>query len=108
MPNKEILIQYATLKLQAKKIEDELEMLKAQVQAEVEAIIGTSDQQVTLSDLPGVSLSLAKARAKWEYTPQTRAAEEALKETKKEEEQTGLAVNLNDGKRELRVNLPKE
>lgn len=108
MSNKELLLKYANLKIQASQIEDELELLKPEVQAEVEALIGETDQQVALENLPGISFIMAKTRAKWEYSAHTQAQEQALKETKKGEEQTGVATNLNDGKRELRVNLPKE
>lgn len=109
MPNKDLLIQYLTLKTQAKKIDEEIELIKIQVQAEVESLLdGSEAEQVTLQEFPDISLSLAKARAKWQYSPTVQDLESDLKEMKKTEEQTGKAINLNDGKKDLRVNFPKE
>lgn len=107
MPNKELLLQYANLKIQASKLEDELEMLKAQVQAEVETLMPEGMDQLALQELPGYSFSLAKSKAKWQYSPTLQAVEADLKDMKKDEEATGKATNLNDGKRELRFNQPK-
>lgn len=108
MPNKEIMLTYARNKIQISKLEAENDMLKAQVQAEVETLIGPDSEQVALQELPGFSFSLAKARPKWEYTPNVVVQQAALKELMKVEEQTGKATNLNEGKRELRFNQPKE
>ena len=108
MPNKELLLKFANLKLKQKAIENEIELIKLEVQTEVEALIGPDVEQIALEELPGCSLSLAKARPKWEYSKFTQDSDAALKERKKEEEQTGEAVNLNDGKRELRFNQAKE
>ncbi len=107
MPNKELLLQYANLKIKEKAIAAELELLKETVQKEVEALIGPDSEQVALSDLPGFSFSLAKARPKWEYSAATKAMQEDLKSIQDEEVQTGKATNQNEGKRELRFNQPK-
>lgn len=108
MPNKELLITYAQNKLKISELEKDNEFIKDQVLKEVHALIGDTDQKLELTEFPGCSYSLAKARAKWDYTAETKAAEEALKATKKEEEQLGKAINLNEGKRELRFNVPRE
>lgn len=107
-PNKTLLLRYAELKIQASKIEDELEMLKAQVQADVEAAVGGTDSPLALTELPGYTFSLAKCRAKWQYSSFVENVEKELKDRKKAEEADGRAVNLNDGKRELRFNQPKD
>ena len=108
MPNKELLLRYAWLKTQTKKLEVELEMIKDQVLEEVQAVIGDTEQQLSLQEYPGCTITLAKARAKWEYTAATKAMAEEVKEIQKEEEQTGKATNLNEGKKQLMFNQPKE
>jgi hypothetical protein len=102
-----MLLQYANNKIKIKALEAENEMLQSQVQAEVEALIGPDSEQVALQELPGFSFSLAKARPKWQYSPTLQDVESDLKEMKKQEEANGKAINLNDGKRELRFNQPK-
>lgn len=105
MPNKELLLQYANLKIKQKAIEQELEMLKAQTLAEVLSITGGEDQPVALSELPGFSFSLANYKT-WVYTQFVKDSEAALKERKAEEQKTGEATFTEEP--QLRFNSPKE
>ena len=108
MSNKQLLLRYAELKIQEKQIAEEIELIKKDVQAEVEALIGDADAPLKLKELPDHSFSLAKARPKWEYSTGVQAAIKNVEELKKDEEATGKATNLNDGKKELKFNSPKK
>ena len=91
MPNRDILLQYANLKIQEKKVAEELDLIKAGVLSEVQAIRGDTDSPVQLSDLPGYSFSIQN-RKTWTYSAAVIGLTERLKEKKKEEEQTGQAT----------------
>lgn len=103
--NKDLLLHYADLKIQASKIEEELEMIKEQALAEVLAIRGDTDSPVQLSDLPGYSFTVKPYRT-WQYTGQTQDLEKTLKARQKEEQQLGLAEVVNE-KLSLVFNSPK-
>ena len=106
--NKDLLLRYAWLKTEIKKLESEEDMIHDQVEQEVIAAIGDTDQNLALAEYPGYTFILAKARPKWDYTANVKIQETALKELKTIEEQTGKAKNLNDGLRELRFQQPRE
>jgi len=108
MHNTELLNHFVDLKIQAKKIDEEIELIKNQVQAEVEKILaeqGGEIEQVALQSRDRVSLSLSSKKT-WVYSDFVQKSEEALKERKKEEQQNGEATFTEE--KILRVNLPKE
>jgi len=105
MPNKQLLLRYAEIKIQIAKYESELEMLKEQALKEVKDIQGDTNQPVALSELPGFSFSVQK-RKTLTYSPTTQQAEKALEKRKKEEQATGDATFVE--KESLVFNSPKE
>lgn len=92
MPNKDLLLRYAELKIQISKIEEELDMIKPSVLTTVATLRGDSDSPIELQEYPGYSFTIKPGKRKWEYTPSTQDMEKKLKEIKKEEEQLGLAT----------------
>jgi len=88
MPNKELLLQYATLKEKQKAIETEIEMLKESVLAEIRSIVGESDQNVALE---GRGTFVITKKKKWEYSDLVKRLERELKNNKDDEERTGEA-----------------
>lgn len=90
MPNKQILLRYAELKIQASKLEEEMEMLKAQCLEEIKALRGDTDSPIELSELPGYKFSTMK-RKTWTYSEYVKDAEKVLKARKKDEEADGTA-----------------
>lgn len=91
MPNKELLLRFAEVKIQIAKYESELEMIKDQVLREVQELRGDTDSPVTLNDLPGYSFSIMK-RKTWEYPEYVKQAIKNLEKEKKHAEQTGSAT----------------
>lgn len=89
MPNKELLLQYATLKEKQKQIESEIEMLKESVLAEIHSIIGETDQNVNLE---GRGTFVITKKKKWEYSDSVKQQEKTLKNMKDDEERTGEAA----------------
>jgi len=89
--NKQILLRYAELKTTITNAEAELDLIKAQALAEVQALRGDTNSPVALTELPGATFSIMK-RKTWEYTPATKTLEQTLKDRKKLEEQTGDAT----------------
>lgn len=90
MPNKELLLRYAELKLQQNKIEEEIELLKPAVLLEVEEIKYGSDEPVALAELPGYSFTIEKGRKKWTYGDHTTALIAEAEKRKKEEQKLCL------------------
>lgn len=79
----ETLKRYEILKLEIKEREAELEMLKPDVMAAIpEGADGVATERGTFT--------LQRRRA-WEYSPAVKELESELKDTKKKEEQTGVA-----------------
>lgn len=107
MPNKELLLQYASLKIEEKRIASQLKELKEICQREVESVLSSEEEKLALVELPGYTFSLSKARPKWEYSHPTTILIQEIDEIKKNEEADGRAVDLNEGKKELRFNQPK-
>lgn len=108
MPNKELLLTYAQNKIKISQLEAENEMLKEQCQKEVEAVVGDTDSPLALEELPGFTFSLAKAPAKWKYSENCEMMIKEVESVKKDEQADGRATNLNDGKKILKFNSPKE
>lgn len=95
---KEKLERYAELKLTIKEAEKEIETLGAELKVEIE--VGQ------VYDIGTAKVSLSEGRAKWVYSMGTQQAEEELKATKKEEEQTGIATATH-GEPFLTCTFPK-
>src|SRR6185369_9177088 len=105
MPNKDLLLQYAKVKIQISKYESELEMLKDQVLEEILKLRGDSDQPIDLSELPGYTFTVQK-RKNWIFTPAVSDLSKALEARKTLEKQTGDATFTEN---EILVfNQPKE
>ncbi len=81
------LIEYASLKAQASRIEDAIEMMKPEIELIVSEI-NPADNCVEVSDVGTFSLA---CRRKYSYTPPVGILEKRLKDMKKEEEATGAA-----------------
>lgn len=105
MPNRDLLLQFANLKIKEKAIKAELDMVKDQALKEVELLVGDSDQPLALTELPGFSFSLASYKT-WTYTHFVQDSEAALKERKSEEQKTGDATFTEE--KQLRFNSPKQ
>jgi len=88
--NREILLTYGQNKLKIAALEAENDMLKADALKEILALRGDTDSPVAMEELPGCSFSVMK-RKTWKYSSYVQSSETALKERKKEEEQTGEA-----------------
>lgn len=81
---KETLERYAELKQIIKEAEKELEGLTDTVKEGIE--VGQ------VYDIGTAKITLSEGRTKWTYSAATQEFEENLKQTKKEEEQTGIAI----------------
>lgn len=81
---KETLERYAELKLIIKEAEKEIETIQPTLKEAIE--VGQ------VYDIGTAKISMNEGRAKWTYSMSTQQTEEELKATKKEEEQTGIAV----------------
>jgi hypothetical protein len=103
--NKQVLIRYAELKIEASKIDTELELLKEQALSEIVALRDGADSPVQLAEFPGYSFT-TKFYRKWQYTVGTQNIEKSLKAKQKEEQQTGLAEIIEE-KLSLVFNSPK-
>jgi hypothetical protein len=90
--NKQILLDYAEIKKQITKLEEEAEMIKPLVLQEIQEIRGNSEDPVQLQELPGYQYSVNKGRKKWTYSVFVKEQEDELKEAKKHEEADGTAV----------------
>lgn len=86
---RELWLQYGALKIKAKAIDEELEMLKDQMLKEVIAEKGDSKESISLKELPGYTFNITTKTA-YKYSDYVLASELALKDRKKEEEQKGL------------------
>lgn len=81
---KETLERYAELKLIIKEAEKELETIQPTLKEAIE--VGQ------VYDIGTAKISMNEGRVKWTYSDATQEFEENLKQSKKEEEQTGIAV----------------
>lgn len=82
---KDTLNKYAEIKADIKNLESKAEELNPQV---LEIMQVQDVEELTLGDIGKLTLA---SRRTWKYSTATTAAEKALKETKKIEEQTGKA-----------------
>lgn len=105
MPNKQILLDYARIKIEISKLEAELEMIKPSALSEVLAIRGEQDVPVQLQELPGYSFTVQK-RKTWTYPLFIQEAQKSVKEKQKEAEATGEATF--EEKEQLMFIAPKE
>ena len=103
--NKQALLKYAELKIQASKIEAELEFLKPEVLKSVAEIRGDSEDPVALQEFPGYSFTLQN-RKTWKYSGIVADLDKRLKERKKTEEANGDATF--EEKPQLMFLSPKE
>ena len=83
---KELLTQYAEIKAAIKELEDQAEAIKPQIIEQLE--VGTK------YDIGTAVIELARGRAAWKYSEDTKQMELSLKERQKEEQQTGVAVQV--------------
>lgn len=81
---KETLERYAELKLIIKEAEKELETIQPTLKEAIE--VGQ------VYDIGTAKITMNEGRTKWTYSMSTQQADEELKATKKEEEQTGIAT----------------
>lgn len=84
--NKEILQRYATLKIEDKRIKNEIDFLKPQVLLNVMAVSTTQPVQVD-----GVGTFSLKKLKTWEYSPELTALKARVAEMEAEEKQNGKA-----------------
>lgn len=91
MANKKLLLEYANLKLEQKRIENNIELLKDQVLQEILQIRGDSDQPVSLAELPGCTFTVT-ARKTWVYSEYIKDAEKVIKARKEDEQADGTAI----------------
>lgn len=82
---KQILQDYAELKLQIKELEEKADELNPQI---LELMQESEVEEIAIGDIGKVSLG---SRRSWKYTVKVQEDEKALKELKKLEEQTGAA-----------------
>lgn len=109
--NRETLIRYAQIKIEIKRLEEELDMLQPAVEQDVREQIDPKKEKeyVSLPELQGIGkYGLVKARPKYEFTQAVKDIEINLKEQKEEEIALGKAVDLNEGKYEMRFITAKE
>ena len=83
---KELLERYAELKLVIKEAEKELEKIQPEIKSQLEVD--------TKYEIEGAVITLSKGKPRWIYSEATTIAEEELKQTKKEEEQLGVASQV--------------
>ena len=103
--NKQLLVDYANLKIQAKQIADQIEFLNPQVLKAVAEIRGENDQPVALGELPGYVFTITK-RKTWKYPEAINTADKLLRESKKTAEADGSATYIE--KEQLMFLSPKE
>lgn len=84
--NKEILQRYATLKIEAQKIQNEIEFLQPTVLGEIMAISET--QPVELADVGTFTVRKLK---RWEFSKELADMEDAVAKRKTYEKQHGIA-----------------
>lgn len=87
--NKQNLERYADIKLQIKKLEAELDMLKPVIETEVNKICNDLDSEKF--ELTGFGVFTRAVRKIWKYSPNVEKQEIYLKELKKTEIQMGIA-----------------
>lgn len=83
---KELLEKYAELKLVIKEAEEELKKLQPEIKEQLELD--------TKYEIEGAVITLSPGKPRWVYSEATTIAEEELKQTKKEEEQLGVASQV--------------
>ena len=83
---KELLERYAELKLIIKEAEEEVKKLQPEIKNQLELD--------TKYELENAIITLSQGKPRWVYTEATIIAEEELKQTKKEEEQLGVASQV--------------
>lgn len=84
-------MQYAQIKQNIAKLEEEADMLKPAALTFIKEVQGESEDPVALSELPGYVFSVNRGRRKWHYTQATAQLEQALKERQKDEQANGAA-----------------
>jgi hypothetical protein len=89
--NKDLLLEFASLKIQEKDIQDKLNLLKDKALSEIQLIQGSTKQPVTLSELPRYAFSVMDKKT-WAYSPTCKEFEDQLKGLKKQEEADGTAT----------------
>jgi hypothetical protein len=90
MDTKEILTKYADLKIEADKIDAELEFLKEEAISRVSQFI--ADNQGTLPRIEGKGRFSVQLRKTWTFPEYVLKREEELKTLKEEAQATGEAV----------------
>lgn len=107
--NREALIRYAQIKSEMTKLENDLEMLKPIVEVEIkEAVEIPGESYVSLPEIEALGkYGLAKTRPKWQFSATVQDIESDLEEMKKTEIAIGKAINLNEGKYDVRFIQPK-
>lgn len=93
MPNpKDVLYHAAQLKIQLKKLEEEYELLKPQIEqavVEVAEAQGAEKEEVTVGELG--KFCRVKGPTKWVYSKPTQALKKQLDEIQKDEQANGKA-----------------
>lgn len=92
---RELWLQYGALKIKAKQIEDEMDMIKELVVKEVIAERGDTKEPITLKELPGYTFNIT-TKTTYKYSDYVQASDLALKERKKEEEQKGWYLDKTE------------
>ncbi len=89
---------YADIKAQIKELEKEAESIKE--------VLEGSLQVEARYDLGDAVVAYMPGRITYQYSAKVQEADEALKQVKKEEEQTGIATPV-EGKPFIQVNFPR-
>lgn len=83
---KELLERYAELKLVIKEAEAEIKKIQSEVKDQLEVD--------TKYELENAVITLSPGKPRWVYSESTTLADKELKQTKKEEEQMGVASQV--------------
>lgn len=88
--NKKILERYATLKVEIKKLETELEYLQPEVLKEISAVY--VDKPVTTDELKDIGTFSITKKKKWQYSEELMDMKVKVTEREQKEKQDGTAT----------------